>query len=169
MNGGRHMILVAIGANLPGPHGEPPLATCEWAVHELAALPGLRLAAVSPWYETAPVPPSDQPNYVNGAVRLEYLGEPGQLDGDADPEALLAALHRIEAEAGRVRTVRNAARPLDLDLIAIDGLVRDQPPVLPHPRAHLRAFVLMPIRDLAPGWRDPVTGLTPGEALAALL
>jgi len=153
------MILVAIGANLPGPRGEPPLATCEWAVDRLGSLPGLRLAAVSRWYETAPEPPSDQPNYVNGAVRLE---------GAADPEALLAALHGIEAEAGRVRTVRNAARPLDLDLIAIDDQVRETPPLLPHPRAHLRAFVLLPLRDVAPEWRDPVTGQTPGEMLAAL-
>ncbi len=153
------MILVAIGANLPGPRGEPPRATCEWAVERLAELPGLRLAAVSRWYETAPEPPSDQPNYVNGAARL---------DGTAEPEALLAALHAIEAEAGRVRTVRNAARPLDLDLIAMDGLVRDAPPILPHPRAHLRAFVLLPLQDVAPEWRDPITGRTPGELLAAL-
>jgi 2-amino-4-hydroxy-6-hydroxymethyldihydropteridine diphosphokinase len=154
------MILVALGANLPGPRGEPPLATCEWAVAKLAALPGLRLAAVSRWYETAPEPPSDQPNYVNGAVRLE---------GDAEPEALLATLHAIEAEAGRVRGARNAARPLDLDVIAMDGLVRrDTPPLLPHPRAHLRAFVLLPVRDVAPEWRDPVTGRTAGEMLALL-
>lgn len=153
------LILVAIGANLPGPQGEPPRETCEWAVEKLRALPGLRLAAVSRWYETAPDPPSDQSDYVNGAVRLE---------GAAEPEALLAALHAIEAEAGRVRTVRNAARPLDLDLIAMDGIVRDTPPVLPHPRAHLRAFVLLPLRDVAPEWRHPLTGLTPGEMLAAL-
>ena len=159
MNGDGTVILVAIGANLPGPRGEPPRSTCEWAVKRLAALPGLRLAAVSRWYETAPEPPSDQPNYVNGAVRLE---------GTAEPEALLAALHAIEAEAGRLRTVRNAARPLDLDLIAMDGLVRDAPPILPHPRAHLRAFVLLPLRDVAPEWRDPISGRTPGETLAAL-
>ena len=158
------LILVAIGANLPGPRGETPRATCEWAVEQLAGLSGLRpaglrLAAVSRWYETAPEPPSNQPNYVNGAARLE---------GETEPEALLAALHAIEAEAGRVRTVRNAARPLDLDLIAMDGLVRETPPILPHPRAHLRAFVLMPLRDVAPEWRDPITGRTPGEMLAAL-
>ena len=153
------LILVAIGANLPGPRGEPPRATCEWAVEQLAGLSGLRVTAVSRWYETAPEPPSDQPNYVNGAARLE---------GEAEPEALLAALHAIEAKAGRVRTVRNAARPLDVDLIAMDGLVRETPPILPHPRAHLRAFVLMPLRDVAPEWRDPITGRTPGEMLAAL-
>lgn len=153
-------ILIAIGANLPGLHGEPPQANCEWAVGRLAALPGLRLAAVSRWYETAPDPPSGQPDYVNGAVRL---------DGDADPAALLAVLHEIEAEAGRVRTVRNAARPLDLDLIAIGDCVRAAPaPILPHPRAHLRTFVLRPLCDVAPGWRHPLTGSTPGEMLAAL-
>ena len=153
------MILVALGANLPGPHGESPLDTCAWAVGELGTLPGLAVTAVSRWYETTPEPPSDQSNYVNGAVRIE---------GAEDPEALLASLHEIEARAGRVRAVQNAARPLDLDLIAMDGLVRDTAPILPHPRAHLRAFVLQPLRDVAPEWRHPVTRLTPAEMLAAL-
>ena len=153
------VIIVAIGANLPGPNGETPRQTCEWAVERLSALPGLTVSAVSDWYETAPDPPSGQPNYVNGAALLA---------GQADPEALLTALHAIEAEAGRVRSVRNAARPLDLDLIAVDGLVRDDAPILPHPRAHLRAFVLMPLRDVAPSWRHPATGLTADGMLAAL-
>lgn len=160
MNAGMPDILIAIGGNLPGPHGESPQATCEWAAERLGALPGLHLAALSRWYETLPEPPSDQPNYVNGAVRLE---------GDADPAALLAGLHAIEAEAGRVRTVRHAARPLDLDLIAIGGIVRAAPPpILPHPRAHLRRFVLCPLCDVAPDWRHPLTGATPSEMLAAL-
>jgi 2-amino-4-hydroxy-6-hydroxymethyldihydropteridine diphosphokinase len=153
------VILVAFGANLPGPHGEPPSATCTWAVEELGKLPGLAVTAVSRLYETPPDPPSGQPNYVNGAVRLE---------GSADPEPLLAMLHEIEARAGRVRTVQNAARPLDLDLIAMDGLVRDAAPILPHPRAHVRSFVLWPLRDVAPEWRHPLTNLTPGEMLAGL-
>jgi 2-amino-4-hydroxy-6-hydroxymethyldihydropteridine diphosphokinase len=153
------VILVALGANLPGPNGEPPSAMCAWAVSELGKLPGLAVTGVSHLYETAPDPPSGQPNYVNGAARLE---------GSAKPEALLAMLHEIEARAGRVRTTQNAARPLDLDLIAMDGLVRDAAPILPHPRAHLRAFVLSPLRDVAPEWRHPLTKLTPAEMLAAL-
>ena len=153
------MILVALGANLPGPNGEPPSATYAWAMDELAKLPGLAVTEVSRLYETAPDPPSGQPNYVNGAARLE---------GAAEPEALLAMLHEIEARAGRVRTIQNAARPLDLDLIAMDGLLRDAAPILPHPRAHLRAFVLWPLRDIAPEWRHPLTKLTPAEMLAAL-
>ncbi|WP_264812708.1 2-amino-4-hydroxy-6-hydroxymethyldihydropteridine diphosphokinase, partial [Gluconacetobacter sacchari] len=144
------MILVAIGANLPRQGGGTPLETCRWAVGRIAAIPGLRVTAVSDWYESAPVPPSGQPPYVNGVARVE---------GAIGPAALLAALQAIEAEAGRRRTVANAARPLDLDIVAMGACVRDAPdPVLPHPRALQRAFVLLPLRDVAPDWRDPRTG-----------
>ncbi len=148
------MILVAIGANLPAPDGTPPLETCRRAVAHLAALPGLRLIAVSRWYETTPVPPSGQPPYVNGMARLAAAGP-------VDPAAVLADLMRIEALCGRQRGVANAARTLDLDLIAIDGVTRDSPdPILPHPRAHLRGFVLLPLVDVAPDWVHPRLGLT---------
>ncbi len=154
------VILVAIGANLPGANGEPPLATCEAAVAALRALPGLRLAAVSKWYRTEPVPPSGQPPYVNGAARLE---------GDADPAWLLDRLLDIERRAGRVRSTANAARVLDLDLIGMGGLVRDAPdPVLPHPRAHERGFVLAPLRDVAADWVHPRLRKTVAQMLAAL-
>ena len=145
-----HTILVAIGSNLPGADGRAPLHTCTWAASQLAALPGLHLDALSRWYETEPVPPSGQPPFVNGVARLS---------GTADPPALLAALHGIEAAADRVRTVPNAARTLDLDLIGMDGLVlRDGPVRLPHPRMAERAFVLAPLCDVAPGWVHPVLG-----------
>ncbi len=73
------------------------------------------------------------------------------------PDRLLAALQQIEHDAGRLRTVPDAARTLDLDIIDIDGQVRSAPdPILPHPRAHLRGFVLYPLRDVAPGWVHPL-------------
>lgn len=154
------MILVALGANLPAADGGAPLDTCRAAASALDGLLGLRSHGVSRWYESAPVPPSGQPPYVNGVARL---------DGEADPAALLAALHAIEARAGRSRGVPDAARTLDLDLIAVGGLVRAAPdPVLPHPRAHLRAFVLAPLRDVAPGWRHPVLGRTVEDLLAGV-
>ncbi|MCW3476150.1 2-amino-4-hydroxy-6-hydroxymethyldihydropteridine diphosphokinase [Limobrevibacterium gyesilva] len=154
------MILVAIGANLPGVDGRGPLVTCRAAAEALRTLPGLRLQALSPWYETAPMPPSGQPPYVNGVARLE---------GVAEPAALLARLQAIEARGGRRRGAANAARTLDLDIIAMDALVRDAPdPVLPHPRAHERAFVLAPLRDVAPDWVHPRLGRTAEELLAAL-
>jgi 2-amino-4-hydroxy-6-hydroxymethyldihydropteridine diphosphokinase len=91
------------------------------------------------------------------------LVEPG------DPAALLARLMAVETACGRQRSVPNAARTLDLDLIAIDDLVRAAPdPILPHPRAHLRAFVLAPLADVAPAWVHPVLGRTATELLAEL-
>lgn len=154
------MIFVAIGANLSGPEQSSPLSTCEAAIAALQGLAGLRLAGASRWYESAPMPPSGQPNYINGVVML---------DGDVAPEALLADLHRIEQTFGRVRGAANAARTLDLDIVAIDGIVRDAPdPILPHPRMHLRAFVLAPLLDVAPGWMHPVLNRTASALLAAL-
>jgi 2-amino-4-hydroxy-6-hydroxymethyldihydropteridine diphosphokinase len=156
------MILIAVGSNLPGPSGSPR-ANCEAA---LAALTreGVRTARQSRWYRTPPWPESEatrQPWYVNGVVAV---------DTALDPEALLAAMHRVEAVMGRVRgpdTV-NAARPIDLDLIDYDGQVRDSAPILPHPRLGLRAFVLRPLADVAPDWVHPVSGAPLAALLAAL-
>lgn len=151
------MILVALGGNLPGPDGAPPEETGARAAAAIGRLPGLTPVALSPWYRTAPVPPSGQPDYVNAVLRLS---------GQAEPETLLAALHGLEAEAGRERGEANAARTLDLDLIELDGLVRpDIPPILPHPRAHLRPFVLVPLLDVAPDWRHPTLGKGATELL----
>ena len=154
------MILIAIGANLPAPDGRPALATCRHAAAALDALPGLRLRGLSRWWLTAPVPASDQPDYVNGVALLS---------GETDPAALLAGLHALEGRAGRVRGAVNAARTLDLDLIAMGGVVRAAPdPVLPHPRMHERAFVLGPLVDVAPGWVHPRLRRTAASLLAGL-
>ncbi len=162
------MILIGVGANLPGADGTPPLETCRQAAARLDALPGLRLRALSRWYLTDPIPPSGQPAYVN-AVAVLLVDAPGT---EPDPGVLLATLQAIEASAGRVRSEPNAARTLDLDIIAMGQggqLVRIVPdPILPHPRAHLRAFVLVPLLDVAPNWVHPVLGLTAGALLRDL-
>ncbi len=150
------MILIGIGANLPAPDGATPLEAARRAAAGLDSLPGLRLRALSRWYLTDPIPPSGQSEYVN-AVAVLQVELP---DAEPEPSVLLATLQAIEAEAGRVRGEPNAPRTLDLDIIAMGGdgqLVRTAPdPVLPHPRAHLRAFVLAPLQDVAPGWIHPV-------------
>lgn len=159
------MILVAIGANLPAPDGAPALETCRRAAVALDRLPGLRLRGLSRWWETAPIPPSGQPPYINGVAHLA----PGLGASCPDPAALLAALAAIEADHGRVRGEANAARTLDLDVIAMGDLVRAAPdPVVPHPRAHLRGFVLAPLAEVAPDWRHPVLGQTAGGLLAGM-
>ncbi len=155
------MILIALGANLPSAHGMAPMRTCIDTVAALARLPGLRLVATSPWYRSAPEPPMPgAPEFINGVARLE---------GEADPATLLAQLHALEAEAGRQRPFPNAPRTLDLDLIDCNGLLRATPDlILPHPRAHLRRFVLQPLADVAPEWLHPSLGQPVSVLLAAL-
>jgi 2-amino-4-hydroxy-6-hydroxymethyldihydropteridine diphosphokinase len=152
------MILIGLGANLPGASGAPA-AALEAALDALNR-GACRVIARSTLYESPPWPqPSNQPWYVNAVARIETaLG----------PEALLAHLHAIERVFGRVRGVRNEARPLDLDLLDHDGAVRMGDPTLPHPRLAERAFVLFPLRDVAPDWRHPVDGRTLSALLSAL-
>jgi 2-amino-4-hydroxy-6-hydroxymethyldihydropteridine diphosphokinase len=151
------MILIGLGANLPSALG-PPRATLEAA---LAALEkgGVAIIARSPWYRSAPVPASDQPWYVNGVASVATsLG----------PVELLALLHQVEARIGRERRRRNEPRAVDLDILDYDGLERAEAPVLPHPRMQARGFVLLPLRDVAPGWRHPVSGAGLAELIAVL-
>jgi 2-amino-4-hydroxy-6-hydroxymethyldihydropteridine diphosphokinase len=151
------MILLGLGANLPSVIG-PPAATLEAALEALAAA-GVFIRCRSSWYRSAPVPAGDQPWYVNGVVAVETR---------LDPPALLALLHRVEARFGRVRRERNEPRVLDLDILDYDGEVRADRPVLPHPRMHQRSFVLLPLREVAPDWRHPVSGATLPALIAAL-
>ncbi|HJS30836.1 MAG TPA: 2-amino-4-hydroxy-6-hydroxymethyldihydropteridine diphosphokinase [Alphaproteobacteria bacterium] len=148
------MILIALGANLPSTAG-PPRATFEAALAELAR-EAVRIVRCSHWYTSAPDPPADQPYYLNGVAIVET---------ERPPDDLLRLLHALERRYGRLRAAPNAARTLDLDLIDYHGLVRVGPPgpTLPHPRAHLRRFVLSPISEIAPGWRHPVHRKTAAE------
>lgn len=152
------MKLVAVGANLPSRFGTPQQA-CRSALTRLEADGDIKILTCSGWWETAPVPASDQPWYVNGVAQIETT---------LPPEALLARLHAVEAEMGRVRTVTNAARVIDLDLIAYDDRRMDGALALPHPRMHQRAFVLAPLCDFAPGWIHPGLGQTAKTLLNTL-
>jgi 2-amino-4-hydroxy-6-hydroxymethyldihydropteridine diphosphokinase len=157
VNEGGRRIFLGIGANLPSQAGSPR-ETCEAALTRLEVL-GVRVIAPSRWYRSAPLPPSDQPWFVNGVVEVAWAGT---------PEALLAALHEVEAALGRARRVRDEARVIDLDLLAFGDEVRTTAPILPHPRMHERGFVLLPLAEIAPGWRHPVSGHTVEDMIAAL-
>ncbi len=145
-------VFVGLGANLGNAR-----ATLNEAVAALAALPGTQLVARSPTYRTAPVDATG-PDFLNAVVELRT---------PLEPAALLRALQAIEQAHGRQRPYRNAPRTLDLDLIAYGQRVLQTPELtLPHPRAHLRAFVLQPLADLAPDLHLPGQGGVSGLAAA---
>ncbi|MGE3931766.1 MAG: 2-amino-4-hydroxy-6-hydroxymethyldihydropteridine diphosphokinase [Rhodospirillaceae bacterium] len=154
------MILVAVGGNLAAPGFGSPVETCAASLAELERR-GIQITLQSQWYDTAPVPVSDQPWFVNGVVAVAAA---------VGPHALLAILQDVESSFGRRRSVPNAARTLDLDLLAYDGrVVADGARlILPHPRMHERAFVLLPLAEIVPDWRHPVTGRSVAEMIAAL-
>jgi 2-amino-4-hydroxy-6-hydroxymethyldihydropteridine diphosphokinase len=150
-------IYIALGSNLPGPAG-PPRATLEAALARLAA-DGASIVRRSRWYRSAAWPDPADPEFVNAVAEVETV---------LAPEALLALLHRIENALGRVRAAPNAPRAIDLDLLDYRGEVQGGPPALPHPRLHRRGFVLLPLAEIAPGWRHPVSRRPVGDLIAAL-
>lgn len=153
-------ILIGLGANLPSLAG-PPRETLVAAMQQLARS-GLGIKACSSFWKTRPVPDSNQPWYVNATALIDAATAP-------PPERLLAILHEVEAAFGRTRSVVNAARSLDLDLLAYGSRLSGDPALtLPHPRLHERAFVLVPLAEIVPDWVHPASGLSVKAMIARL-
>lgn len=169
--------LVALGSNVAGPVGSRARTLAE-ALRRLHG-ESVRVVAISRFYRTPCIPEGAGPDFVNAVAAVET---------EVEPEALLARLHAIEASLGRVRGRRWAARVIDLDLLDLDGRIlpdaqtqaawRCLPPeaqaraapdrlILPHPRLQDRAFVLVPLAEIAPEWHHPVLGATAEALLAA--
>jgi 2-amino-4-hydroxy-6-hydroxymethyldihydropteridine diphosphokinase len=151
------MILIALGGNLPSRAGRPAQTLTAALAH--LGQHRVKIAAVSPYYVTPAWPDPADPPFVNAVARIET---------PLTPAALMDLLHETETAFGRVRSVRNAPRTLDLDLLDHEGRVEQGPPLLPHPRLATRAFVLVPLIDVAPAWRHPVSGRSAADLLAAL-
>ena len=166
--------MIALGGNQPSLAGPPP-QTLRAALDALAQA-GLPVLAQSRMWRTPAFPAGSGPDYANACALLGCAGPQAE-----HPAKVLAILHRIEAQFGRLRTQRWGARTLDLDLLAMGGRVlpdadtqddwRALPPaqqatrvpddlILPHPRLQDRAFVLVPLAEIAPDWRHPRLGLT---------
>lgn len=152
-------IFIGLGANLPSQRSGPPKETLAAAI---AALPrrGIHPLRQSRWYLSAPVPASDQPWFANAVIAVAT---------NLAPAEMLAALHEIEHAFGRRRVQRGEARAIDLDLLDHGGRIEvGRSLALPHPRIHERAFVLLPLKDVAPHWVHPVSGLHIDQLCARL-
>jgi 2-amino-4-hydroxy-6-hydroxymethyldihydropteridine diphosphokinase len=130
------------------------------ALARLADAEEIEVVRVSSFYLTPPLGPPDQPWYVNAVAQVRTR---------LAPEELLRVLHRIEAEAGRVRRERWGPRVIDLDLLLYNGVILTGPEVqVPHPEMHRRAFVLAPLAEIAPQAWHPALEQSAAELLAAL-
>lgn len=176
----RDKIFIALGANLPSDMG-PPAATLKAAIGEIVANPLIDLLALSRFYQTPAYPAGSGPDYVNACAAL---------GSDLSAEDILSQLHLVEARLGRIRAAQRwQARGIDLDLLAYGGQVlpdpktaghwRNLPPrqqqqetphtlILPHPRLQDRAFVLIPLADIAGNWAHPAIGMTVPEMIREL-
>ena len=154
-----------LGANVAGPWGSPR-ETLTRALQEIERA-GVKIVTVSNYYSTKPVGDTPQPRYLNAVVLAKSSIAPG---------TLLRLLKRIERRAGR-RTARPmASRPLDMDILDYGGRRTGRPArrrergrlILPHPEMHTRAFVLVPLLEVAPAWRHPLLGRSVKTLLAQL-
>jgi len=144
-------IYIALGANQPAQYRGETMSPDETFLLATAHMQKSGITVIKAsnlWQSPAWPDPTTQPPYINGVMAVETQLEP--LD-------LLAVLKQTEAEFGRVDAVRNAPRPLDLDILDYDGRIMSEANlVLPHPRMLNRPFVLMPLAEIAPDWRDPI-------------
>jgi 2-amino-4-hydroxy-6-hydroxymethyldihydropteridine diphosphokinase len=128
------------------------------ALREIARVAPLR--RISSFYRTAPVGFRDQPDFWNAVVEIAWRGS---------PRGLLKAAKVVERCVGRTRTFVNGPREIDVDVLDFGGRIRAKgDPILPHPRLNERRFVLAPLAEINPRWKDPRTGRRVGELLAAL-
>ena len=138
---------IAMGANLKSDLNLTLKENLEIALNMFQGY-DLNILKVSNWYKTQPIPISNQPWFINAVIKISTK---------KSPKELLETLQTIEKLFGRKRNILNGPRTLDLDIIDYNGLIENNDPILPHPRMHIRKFVLIPLQDIEPNWVHPIT------------
>ena len=140
-------VIIGVGGNINSEDGIHPVETCNKAINSLQNY-SIRVNKQSKWYISEPIPKSDQPNFFNCVVTASTK---------LNEYDVLKFMHKIEANFGRTRNKINAARSIDLDLIDYSNkVIKSKKLILPHPRAHLRKFVMGPLAEINPDWVHPI-------------
>ncbi len=139
--------IIGVGSNINNPDGLEPIETCQMAIKEIENF-NISVVKRSSWYISEPMPKSNQPNFYNSAIMCY---------SKYDAKTILKILQFIEKKYGRIRIFKNMDRCLDLDLITFENNVKKSLMLtLPHPRMHLRKFVLLPFHEIEPNWLHPI-------------
>ena len=155
------MIYLALGSNMKGDFADS--AQLLRAAIDNLPLAGAHVAKTAPFYRSAAVGPE-----VDGAPQGDYINTVVAVRAVTPALGLLRRLHALEAAFGRERRVKWGPRTLDIDIVSYHGEVHAAGAQIPHPRLGARAFVLYPLRDIAPGWRHPISGAGVSELITGL-
>ncbi|MEE2705199.1 MAG: 2-amino-4-hydroxy-6-hydroxymethyldihydropteridine diphosphokinase [Pseudomonadota bacterium] len=152
------MIIIAFGANLNS-HVGSPMVTIKSAISALQSR-GIIFVKYSRFFETTPVPPSNNRNYINSVAIIET---------QMNPYELLNACHEVELMYGRERSYKNSPRTIDIDILAYNNIViKNRKIQIPHPRLHEREFVMIPLGEIAPNWKHPFLNISISELISNL-
>ena len=143
----KNKFVIAIGSNIDSPEGFSPIKNCNNAINELSKF-NINMVQKSSWYLSEPIPKSSQPKFYNSVV-LCYANH--------SVEKVLKIIQIIEKKFGRIRIIKNMPRCIDIDIISFNGIVKNSLLLtIPHPRMHLRKFVLLPLFEIESNWAHPL-------------
>ena len=155
----QNKIIIGIGGNLYSSNGLHPIEIGKKAIKAMKLM-SINVEKQSNWYRSDPIPKSDQPKFFNSVIIAKTI---------LNELEVLKSLHKIEDNLGRLRKNINEARVIDLDLIDYSSnILQSENIIIPHPRAHLRRFVMEPLFEIEKSWMHPILKLSVTEILNQL-
>ena len=143
----KNKFVIAIGSNIDSPEGFNPIKNCNKAINELSKF-NINIIQKSSWYLSEPIPKSSQPKFYNSIILC---------DANYDAQKVLKIIQIVEKKFGRIRVFKNMPRCIDIDIISFNRIVKNSLLLtIPHPRMHLRKFVLLPLFEIVSNWSHPL-------------
>ena len=143
----KNKFVIAIGSNIDSPEGYNPIKNCNKAINELSKF-NINIIKKSSWYLSEPIPKSSQPKFYNSVLLC---------DANYNAQKVLKIIRIVEQKFGRIRVIKNMPRCIDIDIISFNKIVKNSLLLtIPHPRMHLRKFVLLPLFELDSNWLHPL-------------